>query len=48
MDTFVVTLSIEGVELSTDILEEPEVMPFTKHFERQGYEVRSQRAWPTN
>ena len=46
MQLFTVSLYQEGVEFSTDILEEPEVMPFTKHFERQGFEVRSEPAFP--
>ena len=35
----------QGELISTDIVEEAEVQPMTKHFERKGYEVRSEPAW---
>jgi len=35
----------DGELVSSDIIEQAEVQPMTHHFERRGYEVRSEPAW---
>ena len=35
----------QGELISIDVIEETEVQPMTQHFERKGYDVRSEPAW---
>ena len=35
----------QGELISIDVIEETEVQPMTQHFERSGYDVRSEPAW---
>jgi len=35
----------QGELISIDVIEETEVQPMTQHFEREGYDVRSEPAW---
>ena len=36
---------LQGELVSIDVIEEAEVQAMTQHFERMGYEVRSEPAW---
>lgn len=40
-----VQLYLQGELVSIDVVEAAEVQPLTQHFERKGYEVRSEPAW---
>ena len=35
----------QGELISSDVIEETEIRPMTQHFERKGYDVRSEPAW---
>ena len=35
----------QGELISSDVIEETEIQPMTQHFERKGYDVRSEPAW---
>ena len=40
-----IQLYLQGELVSIDVVDATEVKPMTQHFERKGYEVRSEPAW---
>jgi hypothetical protein len=46
MTLWTVAVYDQGVEVTLDIIEEPELNQLVRYYERKGYEVRAELTWP--